>query len=293
MTEQESERSGGTLPGLKKSDLLSRQTDDGSFEFIVESEPSENYSYEAEVSGGLTNDSQLPVRPRDTKRVGLIAAAVLLVIVLIGVGVAFSKSGSDSTRSDSESSGQEVVSGFKPYGGGDPTARAEPAVKERTARTRRAPEPVQEPEEYFEPESEAFEEMPSKADSDQEKEWQIGESEPAREVLDDISGIPRRSLARDRVQLQNFNPRGMASERMRAISEESGKRPRELDRVTSRRIDRMKQDMQANESIDESREQEGLYDSEQPAYDEQAVQESDYEEEYYEEDEEELEEEIY
>src|SRR5690554_5804919 len=103
MTDQESERPSTTQPGLKKSDLLTRQTGDGSFEFIVESDASENYAYEADSGSGAHDESQLSVHPRDKKPVMLIGAGILLLIVLIGAGIAFSKSGSDPAETDAAS----------------------------------------------------------------------------------------------------------------------------------------------------------------------------------------------
>lgn len=291
MSDQESERPGGTLPGLKKSDLLTRQTGDGSFEFIVESDASsEGYDYEAEPGVSPAAESHLPVGARNQKSAFLIGAAIVVVMVLIGAGFAFSKMGDKPADRGAEVVDQEVA-GFRPYGGGEAVVRdAKPAAPARRARVNPvvpAPAPVEEPPEQFVQET-YEEEMPSNVVPEQEAEWQVGENEQIREE-EELPAAPMRALTRDRMNLKQVQLLNKDSERIRTVTGREDLRRR----GSSRQLDRIRRSQQVEESVQETFEEELPYDEEEsPVLEEESFEESGSEEEYYE-DEEELEEEIY
>lgn len=286
MTDQESERSGGTQPGLKKSDLLTRQTGDGSFEFIVESDVSESYGFETEAGAGLHHESYLPVRPRDKKPVVLIGVGVLLLMLLTGAGILISKPGNDSAERGTKAMDQEVA-GFRPYGGGEAPAREERTVPERKARLKAVmPEPVEEPQDKFM--QEVYEEEPSNVEPEpetmQETEWQVGENEQVREE-EELPAPPIRSIARDRINLQQIQLQGMDSERIREVvgrEGREGRRGRQLERVRRSRLD---------DAYRENQDEQKRYEAESQVLDEEHFEEPGAEEEYYEE--EALDDEIY
>ncbi len=282
MTDQESERPGGTQPGLKKVDLLTRQTGDGSFEFIAESDASESYSYEAEPGVSLHDESQLPISTRDKKPVFLIGGVVLLLIVLISAGVAFSKIGNEQGERDTKMMDQEV-SGFRPYGGSEAAPRAERPSPERNTRSvKRLAEPIEEPQEQFVPET--FDESPSSVVPESETEWQVGENELIREEDENLPSEPVRSMARDRINLQNLHLRGMDSEKIRQVSERGG-------RASSRQMEAVRQGLQADEAAQNNLDEARRFQKESQGAEEEHLDESAVEDEGYEE--EELDEEIY
>ncbi|MBA2661764.1 MAG: hypothetical protein H0U74_05675 [Bradymonadaceae bacterium] len=259
MSDQESDRV-TTQPGLKKNELLTRQTGDGSFEFIVDAADAELTPVGVEVSG---IEEQL--RAPKHWRTGLIVGSVaLLVVVLIGGYALFANDEGKSGSRDATALGSEEVSGFKPYGGGEPMPRAIKAPA--GSRTKQ----VVEFEEDFD--EDALHEdrrpaIPAKRDQPVEPDWALEESAEVfqDDTVDDgavhIRGedeyAPQvKPVLQDRGDMR-INPRLLRPDRMHNLRESASGRlapmqaPFESSRTGS-----------GNDEDDELVEDETMYDEE-------------------------------
>lgn len=293
MSDTESERPGGTQPGLKKNDLLTRQTGDGSFEFIVEPASGDAYAYEAEASVGSSQpDAPAPSDTHRVKRLALIGVGLVLLVVAIGVSLSFGKSKDSKAGREDSATAEHEVAGFKPYGGGEPAPRAERPAASQSPRARQAAAvPVEVPQENFV--EEAVEEPVNaltEPETQPEPDWAVGESEEyVQEEEENTPGRIIRSMPRDRVNIQQLSPRGIQTERLRNITEREGRRVLSSDRIGARRI----QNLRSRQEAEESAENESAYEVEEQVLEED-FQEPAMEEEYFEEEyEEEFEEENY
>src|SRR5690606_19834104 len=107
------------------------------------------------------------------------------------------------------------------YGGGEAQVREERTAPERRARVKPAGlEPVEAPQEQFV--QEVYEERPPdvipEPETMPETEWQVGENEQIREEEEELPAPPIRSIARDRINLQQVQLQGMDAERIREVA---------------------------------------------------------------------------
>jgi hypothetical protein len=148
----------------RSGDIQARQTDDGSFELVVEN-PDASGSSEPAGDGSAQPEPRPTSRASGAKRLGL---AIVVGLAVIGV-LAYAFTGEGGSESTDDAS--QVKAGFRPYLGGPSNERSAAAGGSEVRREEPSFDEVDELDEVDEsdePNAAAEAEMP-----DEEREWEI------------------------------------------------------------------------------------------------------------------------
>ncbi|MFU8805694.1 MAG: hypothetical protein ACNA8W_17910 [Bradymonadaceae bacterium] len=221
MTGHEGEKT-TTLTGLKRSEVL-RQTEDGSFEFIVDEAEEEVGSAPRSMDAEEPEPAVRAIRPW---RKRLLLAAPVTAVALIIIGIVLTRDSEEETRP--RGSAEVIlddVPGFRPYGGVESTPKARP---QRKAPARAIPRPKVEEEFDEEFLDEEFYDEPQDENEDR---WAVGQRDE-QVVVEDLdsdeevrtdpeSARNRRDVLRRRELPTDISSRVTRPEALRQLQEQN------------------------------------------------------------------------